>query len=125
MKTVGIGTRVLNFLVDTLVVFLISYFLYKGLKYYATKYREPLVNFGYLFFTVLFFYYFICELLFARTLGKLVSFTKVVNKQGKRPNLLQVLIRSAARLTIIDCFFFPLWEKTLHDYLSKTEVVEK
>lgn len=125
MKSVGIGTRVLNFLVDSLIIFLISYLAYKGLKYYATKYRQPLVNFGYLFFTVLFFYYFISELLFARTLGKLASFTKVVNSQGKRPNIVQIFIRSAVRLTIIDCFFFPLWEKTLHDYLSKTKVVEK
>ncbi len=125
MKPVGIGTRVLNFLVDSFIVFLISYFLYKGLKYYAAMYRKPLINFGYLFFAVLASYYFICELLFARTIGKLASFTKVVNSQGKRPNIVQVFIRSLVRLTIIDCFFFPFLEKTLHDYLSQTEVVEK
>lgn len=125
MNNVGIGTRVLNFLVDTLVIFLISYAIYKGLTYYATLYRKPLMSFGYLFFIVLFIYYFISELLFARTLGKLASFTKVVNKQGNRPNIFQVFLRSAARLTIIDCFFFPFLEKTLHDYVSQTSVVEK
>lgn len=125
MNNVGIGTRILNFLIDTLIVFLISYAIYKGLKYYASLYRRPLVGFGSLFFMVLFGYYFICELLFAKTIGKLASFTKVVNHAGKRPNILQVLIRSLVRLTIIDMFFFPLWDKTLHDYLSKTNVVEK
>lgn len=125
MNNVGIGTRVLNFLVDTLLIFIISYALYKGLKYYVTLYRKSLLSFGYIFFIVLFVYYFFSELLFARTIGKLVSFTKVVNHKGQCPNFTQVFIRSIVRLTVIDCFFFPIWEKTLHDYLSNTQVVEK
>lgn len=130
MKQVGIGTRVLNFIVDSLIIFLISYIIYKINMYYAEQYRinnvkfKYLFNFGYLYFTVLFCYYFLCELFFARTLGKKMSFSKVVNTQNKRPNPLQILIRSLVRLTIIDMFFIPFLDKTLHDYLSKTDVVE-
>jgi hypothetical protein len=57
-------------------------------------------------------------------LGKLASYSKVVNNAGKRPNILQILIRSLIRLTIIDMFFIPFLDKTLHDYCSKTNVVE-
>lgn len=130
MKSVGIGTRVLNFLVDTIVIFIIAYIIGKINDYYAEQFKLHNVpfkyyfSFGYLFFTVLFIYYTICELIFARTLGKLLSYSKVVNAQNKRPNVLQVLIRSLVRLTVIDMFFFPFFDKTLHDYLSKTNVVE-
>jgi uncharacterized RDD family membrane protein YckC len=124
MKLVGIGTRVINFLVDTIVVFTIAYIAAKVNKYYAFQHRMIYVNFGYVFFASLFVYYFFCEAFFARTLGKLASFSKVVNNEGKRPNILQVLIRSAIRLTVIDMFFIPFLDKTLHDYCSKTNVVE-
>lgn len=130
MKPVGIGTRVLNFLVDTLIIFLIAYSIGKINDYYAQQFMLHNVpfkyhfSFGYLFFTVLFIYYTICELLFARTPGKWFSFSKVVNAQNNRPNILQVFIRSLVRLTVIDMFFFPFFDKTLHDYLSKTNVVE-
>jgi uncharacterized RDD family membrane protein YckC len=130
MKQVGIGTRTLNFIVDSFAVLLIAYLISKVNDYYAQQFKmhnakfNYYFNFGYLYFTVLFVYYFLCELVFSRTLGKLVSFTKVVNQFGKRPNVLQILIRSVVRLTIIDMFFIPFLDKTLHDYLSKTVVVE-
>jgi len=124
MKSVGIGTRVINFLVDTMVVFSIAYIAAKFNKYYAFQHRMIYVQFGYVFFASLFVYYTICEVLFARTLGKLASYSKVVNNAGKRPNILQILIRSLIRLTIIDMFFIPFLDKTLHDYCSKTNVVE-
>lgn len=124
MKSVGIGTRVINFLVDTIVVFTIAYIATKINKYYAFQHRMVYVNFGYVFFTSLFVYYFVCEALFARTLGKLASYSKVVNNEGKRPSILQVLIRSAIRLTVVDMFFIPFLDKTLHDYCSSTNIVE-
>jgi uncharacterized RDD family membrane protein YckC len=130
MKQVGIGTRVLNFIVDSLVVLFISYIISKINDYYAQQFRmqnqnfKYQFNFGYLYWVVLFFYYTLCEFIFCRTVGKLFSFSKVVTNHNKRPNILQILIRSAVRLTIIDMFFIPFLDKTLHDYLSKTAVVE-
>ena len=69
-------------------------------------------------------YYLFFETLFKRTPGKWLSFSKVVNNNGGKPAFWQILVRSVIRLTIIDCFFIPFLDKTLHDYLSKTEVVE-
>ena len=130
MKIVGFGTRVFNFLIDTLVIFIISYLVSKINLWYAEQYRMQNMNykyylsFGYIFFIVLFFYYTIFELIFLRTVGKFFSYSKVVNHQNKRPNPFQIILRSLVRLTIIDMFFIPFLDKTLHDYLSKTNVVE-
>jgi uncharacterized RDD family membrane protein YckC len=124
MNRVGIGTRALNFLVDTLLVALLAYAAFKTWNWYVIQWQYPYYNFGWFFFGILFIYYTIFEMIAARTPGKWVSFSKVVNNTGGRPGILQVLVRSITRLTIIDLFFLPFLDKTLHDYLSKTEVVE-
>lgn len=124
MKTVGIGTRVLNFLVDTAIIFLLSYIAYKAWSFYSFYYRIVYVPFYYFFFGIQFFFYLAFESIFARTPGKWLTFTKAVNKNGGRPSFFQIFLRSIVRLTIIDCFFIPILDKTLHDYVSKTEVVE-
>ena len=124
MKQVGIGTRVLNFLIDTTVIFAISYFAHQYWLWYVFYYHAVFISFGWFFFTTLFLYYFILESIFARTLGKWLSFSKVVDATGKKPGVGLILIRSLARLIIIDPFFIPFLDKTLHDYLSKTNVCE-
>ena len=124
MQTTGIGTRVLNFLVDTIIITIISGLSYHGWNIYVLFYHYPGFNFGWFFFGTLFIYYTLFESLFSRTPGKWVTYSKVVNRQGKRPSFFQVLLRSIARLIIIDMFFIPFLDKTLHDFLSKTEVVE-
>lgn len=125
MNKTGIGTRVLNFIVDTIFISLISFGVYKLWQFYAFYYGIIYFPYYMFFWAVLFLYYFIFEAISARTPGKWISFSKVVQTNGKKPNILQVFIRSLIRLTIIDCFFYPFLEKTLHDYLSKTDVVEK
>ncbi|RFM28685.1 RDD family protein [Deminuibacter soli] len=124
MNKVGIGTRVINFLVDTLLFSILGYIGYKVNTFYAYYYHTPYYPFYYFFYAAWFVYYLILEGLFARTPGKLLSMSKVVNRQGKRPNFGQILLRSLLRLTLIDCFFIPFLDKTLHDALSGTETVE-
>ncbi len=124
MKIVGIGTRIFNFLIDTIIVLVIAYIIFKIRNWYVYYYRVKYYHFGYFFFPVLFLYYTFFESVFARTPGKWMSYTKVVNQKNSKPSFVQVLIRSLVRLTIIDMFFIPFLDKTLHDYVSKTEVVE-
>jgi len=124
LKYVGTGTRVLNFIIDTILVFIIAYIAFKIHKWYVFYYRISYFNFGWFFFASMFVYYTILESIFARTPGKWFTQSKVVNKQGFKPSFLSIIIRSLVRVTIIDMFFIPFLDKTLHDYLSKTEVVE-
>ena len=124
MNQVGIGTRVINFIADTLIVVILSFIANKVWDFYVIywgyPYINPLLSFG----ALLFIYYFIFELFWAKTPGKWLSYTKVVDKKGLKPGFIQIFLRSIVRLTIIDCFFIPFLNKPLHDYVSSTEVVE-
>lgn len=124
MKKVGIGTRVINCLVDTTLIFLLSYILFQVWKFYVFYYKYPYYPFWYFFTIVLVIYYLLFESLFARTPGKWLSYSKVVDKKGLKPKFLSIILRTFTRLIIIDCFFFPFMEKMLHDFTSNTEVVE-
>jgi uncharacterized RDD family membrane protein YckC len=125
MKQVGIGTRVINFLVDTILIALLALLVSRWYNWYVFYFHFTGRNYAIFFWATLFVYYTFFEAIFARTPGKFLSYSKVVTNTGKKPNILWVLVRSLARLTIIDLFFQPfLNNKTLHDYLSKTDVVE-
>jgi len=124
MNKVGTGTRVLNFLADTAVIFLISYVTAKIHQWYVVYYHIHYYHFGWFFFGVMFIYYLFFESIFARTPGKWLSISKVVDENRNKPKFIAVLIRSLTRLILIDMFFIPFLDKTLHDYFSKTEVVE-
>ncbi|MEP7320040.1 MAG: RDD family protein [Panacibacter sp.] len=124
MNKVGLGSRVINFLVDTAIIFIITYIVNSVWVFYALYYHVFYLQFSYIFLLVQFVYYFFFELIFSRTPGKWLSYSRVVNKTGGRPAFLQILLRSLTRLLPIDCFFIPFVENTLHDYISKTEVAE-
>jgi uncharacterized RDD family membrane protein YckC len=121
---VGVGTRVLNCFVDTLLVLLLAYAAFNGWNWYVRYWGYTYYNFGWFFWSTLFIYYMFFESIFKRTPGKWLSYSKVVSGTGKRVSVAQVFLRSIVRLTIIDIFFLPFLDKTLHDHLSKTEVVE-
>lgn len=72
-------------------------------------------------------YYLVMESIFQRTLGKLVTGTHVIAKDGAKPTFGQVLGRTCARMIPFEAFSFlggagfPVgW----HDSLSKTQVVD-
>ena len=124
MRQVGDGTRALNFFIDTALIFIIAYYSYKAHNWYVMYWGYKYYNFGWFFFGIMFIYYFVFELLFARTPGKWFTFSKVVTTDGKRAWFVPVFIRSLVRITLIDMFFIPFLGKPLHDYLSRTLVVE-
>lgn len=124
MKRAGFGTRVLNFIIDTLLIFGITYGLYNWWIFHVMYWKYAFIPFYAMFWIIMFVYYTFFEAIFKRSPGKWLSLSKVVNKKGTKPAFWQILIRSLIRLTIIDCFFIPFLDKPLHDYLSKTEVVE-
>ena len=124
MRQVGIGSRVINFLVDTLLIFLLALLVSRWYNWYVFYYGFKGRNYAWFFWPTLFVYYTIFEGIFARTPGKFFTYSKVVTSTGKKPNILWILLRSLIRLTLIDLFFQPFLGKTLHDYISKTDVVE-
>jgi len=129
MNKVGDGTRVLHFLVDTLLFWILAVLLYKWWNFHVLYWGYIHLNFGWFFFGSQFIYYFIFELLFAKTPAKWLTASRVVSAKSEpgkfiKPSLGQICIRSLSRLIIIDPFFIPFLGTTLHDYLSGTMVVE-
>jgi len=124
MNKAGFGTRVLNFIIDTLLIFGIAYLVNNLWDIQVMYWRYPFIPFWGIFWIMMFIYYLVFEFIFKRSPAKWLTFSRVVNKDGKRAAFWQILVRSLIRLTIIDCFFIPFLDKPLHDYLSKTEVVQ-
>ncbi|MBS1729554.1 MAG: RDD family protein [Bacteroidetes bacterium] len=124
MRKVGIGTRVMNFLVDTTIIFIITYIVYKIWNFNVFYYHIPYYPFYYFMALILFLYYLVFESINGRTVGKLLTISRVANAAGGKPSFFQILIRSLIRITVIDCFFIPFLNMPLHDFLSKTYVVD-
>lgn len=71
-------------------------------------------------------YYLIFESLFARTMGKIITGSIVVNENGLKPNFKIICIRTVCRLIPFDLFsFLGKSGRFWHDSISKTYVVEK
>lgn len=68
---------------------------------------------------VLFIYYFACEAVFARTLGKAVNGTFVVYERGR---VLSALVRTLSRFLPLEAFSFIGRYEGWHDQLSRTTV---
>ncbi len=124
MRKTGIGTRVLNFLIDTLLIFGITYGASSWWDFQVMYWHYPFIPFYSWFFIIVFIYYLVFESIFKRSPAKWFTISKVVNKDGGKPAFWQIFVRSLVRVTIIDCFFIPFLDEPLHDYLSKTAVIE-
>jgi uncharacterized RDD family membrane protein YckC len=72
---------------------------------------------------VFFLYYTPFEFLTGRTLGKLLTATRVVSDTGRPPTLGQVAMRSMLRLIPLEAFTFFARGPGLHDRGSRTRVV--
>jgi uncharacterized RDD family membrane protein YckC len=68
-------------------------------------------------------YTFLLELLFCQTIAKMLTKTKVISTQGKRPNTIQFFIRATLRTSMVTMFGMAWNEQPLHDTFSKTVLV--
>lgn len=123
----GIGSlaysmdRMKHFAVDMIVIVL----LYFTITILLIDYRASLKN-NYLLLLALvqFSYYTVLESLTGRTLGHLLNKSEVVQTDGSKPRIYQVLIRSIVRFVPFE--FVPIftpYNQCLHDMISKTWVV--
>jgi uncharacterized RDD family membrane protein YckC len=117
--------RLRNFICDSLVV--VPLMIGMGIAAskipaIAVTYSEwsTIINWG-----TYFSYYFLSETLFGKTLGKLLTGTKVVNSEGSRLTLSQLAVRNLIRLIPFEAFSFLGAEpEGWHDTLSRSYVVK-
>ena len=117
METV---TRLINFSIDS-----ITYFLLVMIVVWLLKSQIHIGEVRTIFIFGYFCYYFIFELAFGKTIGKMITKTKVVSENSySRPSLIQILIRTLVRVIPIYFLFHFFIGKGLHDLLSKTILIK-
>lgn len=124
----GQGTRFLNFIIDyvaqTAIGFAVgvAFVVIGGQAGIDFIDRVPGIVIG---IPILLFYYFVLEATTSRTLGKLITGTKVVNEKGEKATIGQIAGRTFARLIPFEAFsFFGTPTRGWHDSLPKTFVVK-
>ncbi|MEC5157479.1 RDD family protein [Chryseobacterium sp. MP_3.2] len=118
--------RVLACVLDIYLVTLIQLLMYTLYNFFRVgQFRLSMLyvidDFRILFVFFFLLYYFISEYLFRKTIGKRIFKLEVI---FTRRDLKTIIIRTIIRLVPIDVFFILIYKKTLHDILSKTDVVE-
>ncbi len=124
LHRLSIWLRLLNLLVD-LIVFSILISLLISYTYPQRPLLMQDQNMIRLMGILLFFaYYFLMEMSLGRTLGKMLTGSKVINEDGKKPSFREISIRTLCRFIPLE--FIPIFfsaRQCLHDSLSKTYVV--
>ena len=109
--------RFLNFIIDSLVFLVIvvsASFVFRDI----VEQNEMKI------YSIVFYcaYYFLFELLLGRTIGKMITKTKVVDKHSKEdPSFIQILLR----LIPLDYISYLFSSNGIHDYLSSTQLIKQ
>lgn len=110
IQPVNKGIRLINCLVDLIVIFILTTVLVA-----LTQQPVELLLFG-----CSFIYYWLLESLSGKTIGKLLTKTTVVDGHGQRPNKARILLRTVLRFYPFDTLSFLFGKAGAHDVLSKT-----
>jgi len=121
--TIGDGTRILHFLVDTILIALIAYLVYGWWNFHVMYWNYTPYQYGVFFFATMWLYVFLFEFIFLRTPAKWLTGTKVVSENGGRPNIFQFFLRAALRTTIVSMFGLAWNGQPFHDTFSKTKLI--
>ena len=110
--------RLYNFLIDSIIFFIIVLLASLVLRNYIDR-----QNLKYIMILVYYLYYFIFELAFGQTIGKMITKTKVISvNHNESISFISILIRTFSRLIPIDILSYLFSLNGIHDILSKTEL---
>ncbi|MFK7814323.1 MAG: RDD family protein [Maribacter sp.] len=115
MTKIDKGIRFTNFSTDYFIIFFIWLML-------AVGSGGELFEISF-FYVILFLYYFAFELSNGQTLGKKITNTKIVGRNGKPASGIRIFARSLLRLVPFDIVSYLFETETgLHDLLSGTKL---
>jgi len=117
MKPVNKGVRLVHFIVDMLIIIIISKLL-EALGVHS--------DIRFIILIVFLTYYFAMEWLTGRTFGKMITKTMVVDSHNSKPGILRILLRTLLRLNPFDAYSYLFGSEIgAHDSLSKTWIVKR
>jgi uncharacterized RDD family membrane protein YckC len=131
LNIAGQGQRIFNVIIDMITFFVIWFVLTLGLmllgfnQIHVEETGEQFPIIGIIILIPTFWgYYVFTEYKFQRTLGKVLTKTKVISLTGDKPTLKQVIFRSLSRSIPFEYFSYLVTVEGIHDRLSKTRVVK-
>jgi uncharacterized RDD family membrane protein YckC len=122
----SLGLRFLNFLIDTVVYFLLLMavvlvlsLVLSDIEIFAEEPMSTIITYAFMIL-----YYSVMEATFGRTVAKFITGTKVVNARGEKPTWGQAFGRSLCRLIPFEPFsMFRSEHRGWHDTIPGTWVV--
>lgn len=117
--------RFFAYSLDSYIINLIQLLLFSLYRFITTGvFRLSMLyivnNFLIIYIFLYLSYFFISEYLYNKTVGKKLFKLEVIFAER---DLKSIMIRTIIRLVPIDIFFILIFKKTLHDILSKTDVI--
>ena len=123
-QDVSKGTRFANLIIDTIVTYLL-YFVIVFLIFLTETVSEENWAVLYLLFYVQFIaYYILMEAALGKTVGKMITKTKVIHENGTQAPIANIIGRTFARFIPFEALSF-FGNKGWHDSLSGTRVVKE
>ncbi|MGL2962416.1 RDD family protein [Flavobacterium sp. RSB2_4_14] len=129
------GQRFTNLLVDTIMQLILFFIVLvfmsanaqaNGDKAFIANLEKNTILQYTITMVISLFYYNVFEIASARTVGKYITQTIVVDENGEKPNSETILVRSLCRLIPFNAFsFLGISGRGWHDTISKTYVVNK
>ncbi len=133
-KKADLGLRFANYIIDIIFYLFLAFLVGIGIGLYikfvdysaSAMLDGNRIGFRIIMYVVLFLYYSSFEALFGKTIGKLITGTKVVNiEDGEKPTFGTAMLRSIIRFVPFEAFSFFGEHKTgWHDRWSKTLVIK-
>ena len=125
-NSVSSSIRFVNFLIDFVVIFIFYGLVVPNFEQFLTLTSKAELIIYRIGTLILFFaiYYIPFEYKYQKTLGKIITKTKVVNFEGEKPELGDIFSRTFCRLIPFDRFSFFFFRNGFHDAISKTKVIK-
>ena len=117
--------RFIHFIVDIISFFIINFILTILITFFfKIDSNKNILPFWIIMIISFFINYAFMEYKFQKTLGKFFTKTKVVNLNGEKPSLNDIIVRSFCRLIPFDRISFLFAKNGFHDGISNTRVVK-
>lgn len=118
MSTVNKGIRVINFLIDVMIIGIIT-----GILIHIFRIS---IDFNILLYTCYFVYYVVLESINGQTIAKLITRTMVVSIDNTKASVFKIIMRTILRLYPFDSMSYLFgFENGAHDMFSKTKLITK
>lgn len=120
------GIRLINFMIDMtiLMVLILSLTLVIYYNFYPNILDKDSIIYAIIFWGLTFIYYFLLEHFYGQTVGKMITKTKVADRNGNKPTISEIIIRCLIRLIPVYIFTFLFGDSGLHDLASNTKVIK-